>query len=157
MARNNNKKEGGLHVINLSTYNRPEISEDKRKEWVAYGTDNNYYQYLIDLFTNSATNNAIIGGVSSMIYGKGLDALDSSSKTEEYAAMRSIFSNDCLRKVTLDLKLLGEASFQVTYQDKKVYKAEHFPRQTLRAEKCNEEGQIEAYCYQFLYLKVKEM
>ena len=147
MARNNNKKEGGLHVINLSTYNKPEISEDKRKDWVAYGTDNNYYQYLIELFTNSATNNAIIGGVSSMIYGKGLDALDSSTKTEEYAAMRSIFSNDCLRKVSLDLKLLGEASFQVTYKDKRVYKAEHFPRQTLRAEKCNEEGKIAAYYY----------
>ena len=147
MARNNNKKEGGLHVINLSTYNKPEISEDKRKDWVAYGTDNNYYQYLIELFTNSATNNAIIGGVSSMIYGKGLDALDSSTKTEEYAAMRSIFSNDCLRKVSLDLKLLGEASFQVTYKDKRVYKAEHFPRQTLRAEKCNDEGKIEAYYY----------
>ena len=155
MARNNNKKEGGLHVINLSTYNRPEISEDKRKDWVNYGTDNNYYQYLIDLFTNSTTNNAIIGGVSSMVYGKGLDALDSSSKTEEYAAMRSIFSNDCLRKVTLDLKLLGEASFQVTYQDKKVYKAEHFPRQTLRAEKCNEEGQIEAYYYHPDWVNIK--
>tara|TARA_R110000772_G_scaffold148681_2_gene259258 strand:- start:24 stop:1790 length:1767 start_codon:yes stop_codon:yes gene_type:complete len=147
MAKNNNKKEGGLHVINLSTYNKPEISEDKRKDWVAYGTDNNYYHYLIELFTNSATNNAIIGGVSSMIYGKGLDALDSSTKTEEYAAMRSIFSNDCLRKVSLDLKLLGEGSFQILYKDKKVYKAEHFPRQTLRAEKCNEEGQIEAYYY----------
>jgi hypothetical protein len=147
MARNNNKKEGGVHVIDLSTYNKPEISEDKRKDWVAYGTDNNYYQYLIELFTNSATNNAIIGGVSSMIYGKGLDALDSSTKTEEYAALRSIFSNDCLRKVSLDLKLLGEASFQVTYKDKRVYKAEHFPRQTLRAEKCNEEGKIAAYYY----------
>ena len=90
MARNNNKKEGGLHVINLSTYNRPEISEDKRKEWVAYGSDNNYYQYLIDLFTNSATNNAIIGGVSSMIYGKGLDALDSSTKTATSSNFRFI-------------------------------------------------------------------
>lgn len=147
MARNNNQKQGGVHVISLSTYNKPEITEDKRKDWVNYGSDNDYYSYLIKLFTDSTTNNAIIGGVSSMIYGKGLDALDSSTKTEEYAAMRSIFSNDCLRKVSLDLKLLGEASFQVTYKDKKVYKAEHFPRQTLRAEKCNEEGQIEAYYY----------
>ena len=155
MARNNNQKQGGLHVISLSTYNKPEISEDKRKDWVAYGTDNNYYQYLIDLFTNSTTNNAIIEGVSSMIFGKGLDALDSSTKTEEYAAMRSIFSNDCLRKVSLDLKLLGEASFQVTYKDKKVYKAEHFPRQTLRAEKCNEEGKIEAYYYHPDWVDIK--
>jgi len=155
MSRNNNQKQGGLHVISLSTYNKPEITEDKRKDWVNYGSDNDYYSYLIRLFTDSTTNNAIIGGVSSMIFGKGLDALDSSTKTEEYAAMRSIFSNECLRKVSLDLKLLGEASFQVTYKDKKVYKAEHFPRQTLRAEKCNEEGQIEAYYYHPDWVDIK--
>ena len=146
MARNNNTK-GGVHVINLSTYNRPQISEDKKKDWVNYGQDNNYYQYLIDLYTNSTTNNAIINGVSGMIYGKGLDALDSSTKTDEYAAMRSIFHDKCLKRVALDLKLLGEASFQVLYKDGRVVRAEHFPRQTLRAEKCNEEGEIEAYYY----------
>lgn len=146
MARNNNTK-GGVHVVNLSTYNRPQITEDKRKDWVTYGQDNNYYQYLIDLYTNSTTNNAIINGVSGMIYGKGLDALDSSTKTDEYAAMRSIFHNKCLKKVSLDLKLLGEASFQVLYKDGRVVRAEHFPRQTLRAEKCNEDGHIEAYYY----------
>ncbi len=154
MARNNNK-EGGLHVISLSSYNKPEITEDKRKNWINYGSDNDYYSYLIKLFTESTTNNAIINGVSSMIYGKGLDALDSSTKTEEYAAMRSIFSNDCLRKVSLDLKLLGEGSFQILYKDKRVYKAEHFPRQTLRAEKCNEEGQIEAYYYHHDWVNIK--
>lgn len=155
MARNTNQKQGGVHVISLSTYNKPEITEDKRKDWVNYGSDNDYYSYLIRLFTDSTTNNAIIGGVSSMIFGKGLDALDNSTKTEEYAAMRSIFSNECLRKVSLDLKLLGEASFQVTYKDKKVYKAEHFPRQTLRAEKCNEEGEIEAYYYHPDWVNIK--
>ena len=155
MSRNNNTKKGGVHVITLSSYNKPEITEDKRKDWVNYGSDNDYYSYLIKLFTDSTTNNAIIGGVSSMIFGKGLDALDSSTKTEEYAAMRSIFSNECLRKVSLDLKLLGEASFQVTYKDKKVYKAEHFPRQTLRAEKCNEEGEIEAYYYHPDWVNIK--
>ena len=155
MARNNNQKQGGVHVISLSTYNKPEITEDKRKDWVNYGSDNDYYSYLIKLFTESTTNNAIIGGVSSMIYGKGLDALDNSTKTDEYAALRSIFSNDCLRKVSLDLKLLGEASFQILYKDKRVYKAEHFPRQTLRAEKCNEEGQIEAYYYHHDWVNIK--
>jgi hypothetical protein len=144
-----------LHIVNLASYNRPKISEDKHREWVEYGEDNNYYQYLIDLYTESTTNNAIINGVSNMIYGKGLDALDSSSKPNEYAAMRSIVSDICLRKVTLDLKLLGEASFQVLYQNKKVVKAEHFPRQTLRAEKCNEDGQIEAYYYFHDWSKIK--
>ena len=144
-----------LHIVNLSSYNRPKVQEDKKKDWVAYGSDNNYYQYLIDLYTNSTTNNAIINGVSNLIYGKGLDALDSSTKTDEYAALRSIFKNECLKKVALDLKLLGEASFQVLYKDGKVYKAEHFPRQTLRSEKYNKDGDIEAYYYSPNWSKVK--
>jgi hypothetical protein len=144
-----------LHIVNLASYNRPKISEDKNRDWVDYGEDNDYYSYLIELYTNSTTNNAIINGVSNMIYGKGLDALDSNKKPNEYAAMRSIFSDSCLRKITLDLKLLGEGSIQVLYKDKKVVKGEHFPRQTLRAEKCNEDGQIEAYYYYHDWAKLK--
>jgi hypothetical protein len=144
-----------LHIVNLASYNRPKISEDKNRDWVEYGDDNDYYSYLIDLYTNSTTNHSIINGISNMIYGKGLDALDSSKKPDEYASMRSIFSDSCLRKVVLDLKLLGEGSFQVLYQKGDVVKAEHFPRQTLRAEKCNEDGQIEAYYYHHDWAKVK--
>lgn len=144
-----------LHILNLAAYNRPEISENKNKDWVNYGTDNNYYQYIIDRYNGSATNNAIINGVVNMIYGKGLDATNSSKKPDEYAQMKSIFSSDCVRKTVLDLKLLGEGSMQILYKNGKVYKAEHFPRQTIRAEKCNEEGQIEAYYYHHNWEKIK--
>jgi len=145
-----------LHIVNLSEYNRPKITEDKQKDWVRYGEDNDYYSYLIKLYINSTTNNAIINGIAQMIYGKGLDALDSSTKTDEYAAMRSIFTDSDLRKVTLDLKLLGEGSFQVLYQKDRVVKAEHFPRQTLRAEKANKDGIIKAYYYSPDWSKVKQ-
>ena len=144
-----------LHILNLAAYNRPEITENKNKDWVNYGQDNNYYQYIIDRYNGSATNNAIINGVVNMIYGKGLDATNSSKKPDEYAQMKSIFSNDDVRKTVLDLKLLGEGSMQILYKNGKVYKAEHFPRQTLRAEKCNEEGQIEAYYYYHNWDKIK--
>lgn len=144
-----------LHIVNLASYNRPKISEDKNREWVEYGEDNDYYSYLIELYTESTTNNAIINGITNMIYGKGLDALDNSKKPDEYAAMRSIFHDSCLRKVALDLKLLGEGSFQVLYKKGQVVRAEHFPRQTLRAEKCNDDGQIEAYYYHPKWKDVK--
>jgi len=144
-----------LHIVNLSEYNKPKISEDKHRDWVNYGENNDYYSYLINLFINSATNNAIIQGISQLVYGKGLDATDSSQKPDEYAAMRSIFKNEDLRNVILDLKLLGEGSFQVLYQDGKVVKSEHFPRQTLRAEKCNDDGEIEAYYYFHDWSKIK--
>lgn len=143
------------HIINLSSYVKPKVIEDKRKDWVAYGEDNDYYQYLIDLFINSTTNGAIINGIANMVYGKGIDALDSSTKPDQYAAMKSIFSDSCLRKVILDFKMLGEGSFQVLRRDGRIVSAEHFPRQTLRAEKMNDDGQIEAYYYHPKWKDVK--
>ena len=143
------------HFKNLSSYVKPKVIEDKRKDWVAYGEDNEYYSYLIDLFINSTKNNAIITGISNMIFGKGIDALDSSSKPDQYAAMKSIFSDSCMRKVILDFKMLGEGSFQVLRRDGKVVSAEHFPRQTLRAEKMNENGEIQAYYYHPKWHEVK--
>lgn len=138
-----------IHALNLASYTRPEVTEVKNRDWVGYGDDNNYYQYLIDRFNGSPTNNAIINAVSDLIYGKGIDAADSHRKPEEYAAMRSLIHEDCLRKVTSDLKLMGQAAFQVIYSQggDKIAQVEHMPIQTLRAEKCNEEGDIEAYYY----------
>ncbi len=143
-----------LHILNLASYNRPEITESKNKDWVNYGANNNYYQYIIERYNGSATNNAIINGVVNMIYGKGLDATDSNRKPNQYAQMKSIFAKDDVSKTVLDLKLLGEGSMQVIYKNGKVYKAEHFPRQTLRAEKCNEKGEIEAYYYHYNWAKI---
>ena len=37
------------HVIELSAYTSPSVTEDKRNEWVNYGEDNNYFQFLIDV------------------------------------------------------------------------------------------------------------
>ncbi len=56
-----------LRVVNLSTYTSPEIVEKSNKEWVSYGTDNNYFSYLIDRYNGSPTNNAIINGIREKI------------------------------------------------------------------------------------------
>ena len=56
-----------LRIVNLSTYTTPEIVEKSNKEWVSYGSDNNYFNYLIQRYNGSPTNNAIINGISEMI------------------------------------------------------------------------------------------
>ena len=94
-----------LRVINLSSYTTPKVTEQKNREWIGYGEDNNYFKYLIDRYNGSPTNNAIINAVSAMIYGKGLDATDSNRKPEQYAKMVSLFNKDCTRKLCYDLKL----------------------------------------------------
>ena len=63
-------------IVNLSNYTSPEIKEVRNKDWVSYGQDNDYYQYLIDRYNGSPTNNAIVNGLSEMIFGKGLNATD---------------------------------------------------------------------------------
>ena len=136
-----------LRVLNLSTYTSPKIVENKTDNFVAYGDDNNYFQFLIDRYNGSATNNAIINGMSEMIFGKGLDATDSARKPEAYAKMITLFHDDCVRRLASDLKLMGNCAMQVIYSKdrKSIARVEHIPVETLRAEKCNEKGEIEAY------------
>ena len=136
-----------IHILNLSAYTSPIIEESKNKDFVQYGTDNNYFQYLIERYLYSNTNHAIITGVTNMIYGKGISATDSNRKPDQYAQMMSIIKGDCLKKVALERKLLGMASMQVIYNKGKVTRVEHFPMNTLRAEKCNDKGEIEAWYY----------
>ena len=147
VAKTNKSK---VSFVNLSTYTSPEIVESKNKEWVEFGSDNNYFQFLIDRYNGSATNNAVINGISQMIYGKGLDATDSSKKPEAYARMISLFKKDVVRRLSYDLKLAGQCAIQVIYsKDKKsIQKVEHLPIETLRAEKCSEDDkEVQAYYY----------
>jgi hypothetical protein len=144
-----------ISIVNLSAYTSPVIQENKKSDYIEYGSDNNYFQYLIDRYLYSATNGAIITGVANMIYGKGLDALDSNKKPNEYAQMKSIIKDSDLRKIALERKLLGMAAMQVVMQGKIVKQVLHFPMQTLRAEKCNDKGQIEAWYYHHDWTKKK--
>ena len=135
--------------VNLSTYTSPEIKEVSGKDWIEYGADNNYFQYLIDRYNGSPTNNAAINGISQAIYGKGLNATNSSSKPNEYAQMISLFKKDVVRKLAYDLKLMGQCAVQVIYNKNrsKIVQLEHMPIETLRAEKCDDDGEIPAYYY----------
>ena len=147
-----------IRIVNLASHTTPAVIEDNRKEWVAYGEDNNYFQYLIDRYNGSATNNAIINGMTELIYGKGLSATDASRKPEAYAQMMSLFKRTCLRKVTFDLKALGQAAFQIIYnKDKsKIVQVAHMPIETLRMEKMNEDGEVCGYYYSKDWTKIRK-
>tara|TARA_R110000796_G_scaffold1111_3_gene4340 strand:+ start:78 stop:1928 length:1851 start_codon:yes stop_codon:yes gene_type:complete len=151
-------KEGlDYGFVNLSTYTSPEIKEVANKDWIAYGEDNNYFQFLIDRYNGSPTNNAAVNGISQAIYGKGLSATDANKKPDQYAQMISLLHKDCVRKVSYDLKLMGQAAIQVIYSKdrKKIAQLEHFPIETLRAEKANDDGDIPAYYYFKDWTKIK--
>ena len=142
-------KTSEFGFVNLSTYTSPEVKEVNGKEWIEYGADNNYFQYLIDRYNGSPTNNAAINGISQAIYGKGLNATDSNRKPNEYAQMISLFKKDVVRRCCYDLKLMGQCAIQIIYSKdrSKIVQLEHMPIETLRAEKCDENGDVPAYYY----------
>ena len=148
-------KDSNIHVIELSEYTRPEIKEERNKDWVTIGDDNNFFGYLIDRYLNSPTNHSIINGIVAQIYGKGLNAFDSNRKIDQFAAMKSLFKKQDLKRLILDLKVLGMGALQITYKGKKVDKVTHFPMDTLRPEKMNDKGVIEAWYYHPNWAKYK--
>ena len=110
-----------LEFIQLQSYTAPSIIEQKNKDWVQYGDDNNYYQYLIDLYHGSPTNNACIKGIADQIYGLGLEVSGTSKNLPGYIEFKKMFGADDLRAVIMDLKMLGQASFQlINSKDKNV-------------------------------------
>ena len=138
-----------LKIFNLAEHKRPEIIEDKRKDWVTWGDENSYFSYLMDRYKNSATNNSIINSIVRLMYGKGLSAKDAQRKPNEYASLMSIFGKKDVKQLCLDLKLFGKCAIQVHYsKDRKlVKKAYHIPVNLLAPEKCNEDGDVEAYYF----------
>jgi len=145
----NKKDHLNSHFIQLEAYSQPKIVESKRDNWVEFGEDNNFFQFLIDRYNGSTTNNAVINNIVKLIYGRGLDATDANKKPNEYAQMIMLFRKDIVKKGIADLKLLGQYAFQLIYNKQKteIVRVEHIPVQLLRAEKCNAKGEIEAYYY----------
>ena len=144
--------------VNLSTYTSPEVKEVNGADWIEYGEDNDYFQFLIDRYNGSPTNNAAINGISQAIYGKGLNATDSQRKPNEYAQMISLFKKNVVRRCSYDLKLMGQAAIQVIYNKdrSKIVQLEHMPIETLRAEKCDEDGNVPAYYYFNDWINIKK-
>ena len=143
-------KDNNVHVINLNSYEPPAIVENKQDDFVSYGDDNLYFDYLIERYIQSPTNHAVINNIVKLIYGKGLQATNSAQRPEDYAQMRMLFSTECLRRLSSDLKMLGQCAIQVLYNTdrSKIVEAYHVPIQLLRAEKCNTEtNEIEAFYY----------
>lgn len=137
-----------VNFIQLESYKSPKISESKKNEWVEFGDKNDYFQYLIDRYNGSTTNSSIINNFVKIAYGKGLTARDARLRPTDWARFVSLVSKDTLKNVITDAKLLGNFAFQLLFDNRgALVQVEHVPFQLLRAEKCNDKGEIEAYYY----------
>jgi len=144
MSNNNN-----TFVLNLAEYEAPKIIESKQKDWVTFGENNSYFQYIIDRYRNSTTNNAVINAITHLVYGRGLSALDASKKPNEYAQLMAMLSKNDVRQIATDFYMFGQCAIQVHYNDKhdSIVKGFHIAVNLLAPQKCDTDGNINNYFY----------
>ena len=143
------KGKQNFAIVNVNNNQLPIITEDTRTRYPfvpfgVYGQDD-FFDAVISAFNVSTTNAAAVEGIADLIFGKGLY-----SKNEVFnETLQKIVPQEEVKKVSFDLKLFGNAAFQVYWDDThtKVKKMYHIPIQTLRAEKLYGNPMIENYYY----------
>ncbi len=144
------KKEVNLSVFNVSGNNAlPVVTEDTRTRyaWIPFGMHghDDFFDAVNLAYNHSTTNAACVEGIADLIYGKGLY-----SKREDINLMlQKILPQEDVKRAAFDLKLFGNAAFQVYWNDDhtKIIKFYHVPVQTLRAEKIYDNPRIQNYYY----------
>jgi len=143
------KEQGKFSVVNFSRQDVPIIQEDTktRYQWVPVGIleQDDYFGLVTEAYNTSTTNAACVDGVADLIYGKGLFSKDESKQQQ----LDSTIPPEDLRKVSFDLKLFGNAAFQVVWNKShtKILKIYHTPVQNLRAKKIHGLGKVDGYYY----------
>ena len=143
------KQQQNFSVVNFTREEVPIVTEDikTRYQWVPVGINHqdDYYDLVTEAYNTSTTNAACIEGVADLIYGKGL-----LTDNEEFSdTLAKLIPAEELRRVSFDIKLYGNAAFQVMWNKEhtKIIKLYHVPVQTLRAEKLNGTMKVQAYYY----------
>ena len=129
-------------VIKFSSHKIPQFKEVQGNDWVLFGKNNDYPNYLLTLYNRSAKHNAILNGKATYILGKGWEA----KKAEEQALVEEFFKyanpeeslNQVSFKAILDLELFGGMAIEVVWNmgsSKAEYR--HIDFSTIRSNKDN--------------------
>ncbi len=135
-----------MELLKLQEYQERSYAEMPSNEgYVAYGDDNLFPQYLIDLYKSSATHNALCTSIAYMIFGDGVqaDTLEARLKIEEWGLQ------DEVRKACLDLKIQGGFALEVVYSIDRttISKVRHCPFENVRSAEVDEDEQVNYLYY----------
>jgi capsid portal protein len=129
-----------IALSNAPTVENTEVLQ-KNGSLVKWGNENNYPNYLIELFNNSSKNNAIIKGKVDYLVGAGYKIDHVNATVSEKLSFKKFLDNlgtsdnfnDHLSRIALDYELLNMFAFQViTDQLGNLKHIEHISAQNIR-------------------------
>jgi len=134
--------------ITLSNYVRPEVVENKFKDWVLNGKNNEFYQYIIDRHNGSPTNSSINNSYIDLIYGRGLDFTNGQAGVNDWAKLQTILRPKELRKIIADWQIFGEFSFQIIEtKGGELSSIEHLAKPNIVPNIVNEDNEIDSFWF----------
>lgn len=139
------RNPGRVESVNLASYVPKSYREGTHGDWVNYGDDNLYPQYLVDLYHASPTHNALCTTIAMMIFGEGFEPADLNAKL--LAAQWDLDSE--LRKCAIDLKIQNGFALEVNWSlDRStIANISHLPFENVRSGFCDENEVVDWYYY----------
>ena len=146
-----------IKLITLSNYVRPNVVENKSRDWVLNGRNNSFYQYIIDRHNGSPTNSSINNSYIDLIYGRGLFYTNGIRGVNDWAKLQTILRPKDLRKIIADFQIFGEFAFQVIKtKGGGLSSIEHLGKQNVVPSIANEDGEIESYWFSRDWTKINQ-
>lgn len=133
--------ENNLLVVKFETIKVPAFKEVKGKDWVYFGDDNLYPDYLISLYERSATHGAIINGKVQYILGEGITYDNRGITIENKARIQNFLIGinpdedieELLNKVALDFELFNGFYLEIIpTKNGKDFTVNHIPFNKMR-------------------------
>ena len=136
-------------------FTKPEVFTEKSLDYVKLGKDNKLPTELLNYYTNSSMNRAIIQKKTQMFKGKEI-SFESSKKSVDIKTENFINSvnpqedlTQILEKIGLDLFIHGQSYLQIIWSKngKNIVEIYHMAAHQMRSGKANDKGFIEEYYY----------
>jgi len=141
------KMNSNIQLFQLSNYVKPDIQENYGRKWVTNGKDNSFFNYVIDRYNGSPTNESIINVYSNLLFGQGIVK---KGETDLYDELNELFSKQEQRKTLKDCKLFGMFAIKLVRSvGGGIAMMKHFPVDKLAMEKANDKGEIDNVYYSF--------
>jgi len=136
-------------------YTKPEIYTEKMSEYVNYGKDNQLPYDLLNYYTNSSMNRAIIQKKAQMFKGKEItfDSKNARSDKRTQEFMNSVNPQEDMKqilgKIGLDIFIFGGSYIQIIWSKngKNIVEIYHMPFAQMRSGKANDKGFVETFYY----------
>lgn len=146
----------GIKVYTLMSeqVEAPKFNEDKRKDWVAAGDNNMFFEEILKLSNEAAMHSSIVNKKTRMILGKSIEINSKEPIQQQVNFLKSVNRNgetieQIMEKCAYDLTVSGMFFLQIGWgsgkDKKKIAEITHVPFQKQRSGKNNEEGKVDTF------------